>query len=632
MGVFVAALLLQVAPPSLQGQREPIKDWRYRLTVVNPQTRQEELSFDIAGEEATPIDLTRGREIFEVKGVRATYYTDPKPPRSTKVEKILIRARRARMDNAARVLHLQDLVQVERPGPAEDSPPTILSAPEAAVAFLAEVYCPACRSRGAAPGSCSLCGQPLRQRTAISITAPRSFDIAGAEGTVRGEGLHADDDMTEIRVDRHGYLEVVGDPQAFTRPGPAAGPRRLITQLACRGPLQIRELAPGRRTVLAREGVRLDRIDETGTQTALAEHMDIAMGSRIDPATLRGVPVLERVEAAGDVRLSAVLFADGRELAGRAEGMLIERRAFDDWETTRIALDGAPAEVALGATWVRAPRISLEQPFGAALFEEGVDARIAGLGAPGQPPVRLRSRRLAARLAPGGNDVEVIEADGDVRLEGLLAGSGGGRAEADRFVWDRPSATGHLQAARGVRFEQGATRVVAPFIALSDGGHSVRLQGPKQIVFVQERDGRRDEMRASCEGDILYDAGAGRIRMSDRCLIRTPDFRLSADRVDVTLDPLKRELASLSARGAVRAWRPAENVLLSGDRLAYDPARQEFRLRGTPQAVASAGRATTVQDEIVLYERPGPDGSPVRYTEMRGGARGVRIVIPEEPR
>jgi hypothetical protein len=629
---LAAVLACQVAPPALQGQHDPIRDWTYRRKETNPRTGIEEVTTEISGGEAIPIDLTRGKEVFEVREVRATYYTDPKPPRTTKVEKILIQARHARLDNRAGKLFLKELVRIERPGPTPDGAPSILTAPEAVVTFHPEFICSACGFKETKIGSCPLCGQPVRQRTAISVDAPRAFELVGPDGTVRGEGLEVDDDMADLRVERQGFLEVVGNPQALSQPGKAPALHRVISQLACRGPLHIRELAPGRRAITAREGVRLDRLDETGTETALADRMDITLGSRIDPATLRSVPVLERVEAAGDVRLNAVLFVEGRDVAARAESMRMDRRTFDDWETTRIVLEGAPAEVALGSTWVRSARISLEQPFGAALFEGGVEARISDLGTAGQPPVLLRSRTLAARLAPNANDVETLEAEGDVRLEGLLAAGGGGRAEADRFVWDRPAARGYLQASRVVRLEQGATRVLAPFIGLEDGGRSVLLQGPKQIVFVQEREGVRDELRASCEGDILYDAAAGRIRMRDRCLLRTADFRLSADRVDVELDPVKRQLASMSARGSIRAWRPAENVLLSGDRLAYDPVRQEFRLRGTPQAVASAGRAMTLQDEIILYETAAADGSRVRYTEMRGGGNGVRITIPEEPR
>ena len=628
----LAALALQVSPPDLKGQHQPIRDWTYRRREMNPRTGVEEVTAEIAGEEALPIDLTRGKEIFEVREVRATYYTDPKPPRTLKVEKILIRARRARMDNRSGLLLLQELVRVERPGPTPDSPPSVLTAPEAVVTFHPEYLCSVCGFREGTAGACPLCGQPIRQRTAMSVSAPRAFELAGPEGTVRGEGLVVDDDMADLKVDRHGFLEVVGDPQALSQPGRTSTTRRLVSQLSCRGPLRIRELAPGRRAISAREGVRLDRLGETGTETALADRMDITLGSRLDPATLRSEQVVERVEAAGDVRLIAVLFADGREVAARADTMRVEQQIFDDWESTQVGLEGVPAEVALGATRIRAARISLDHPFGAALFEGGVDARIADLGGPGQPPVSLRSRRLAARFTPRADDVEALEADGDVRLEGLLAGGGGGRAEADRFVWDRPGNRGYLQAPRAVRLEQGGTRVLAPFVLLQDGGRSVLLQGPKQIVFVQERDGVRDELRASCEGDILYDAAAGRIRLRDQCLLRTPDFRLAADRVDVELDPVKRQLAAMNARGGVRAWRPTENVLLSGDRLAYDPARQEFRLRGTPQAVATAGRARTLQDEIILYEADGPGGERVRYTEMRGGARGVRIVIPEDPR
>lgn len=615
------ALLLQVAPPVLQGKHEPIKDWKYVQKAINPKTGLEEITAELSGEEATPIDLRPKQEVFEVRGVNAVYYMDPRPPKTPKVEKVVMSARRARMDNAAGLLRLQEAVRVERPG-LDGAPATVLTAPEAAVRFLPEFVCSRCGARGPAKGSCAICSQVLSERMSISVEAPRDFELTGPDGTIRGERLSADEAMTDIHVDRHGFLEVVGDPQALAAGGPGTS-RRVITQLACRGPLQIRETAPGRRLVTAREGVRLDRLDETGTQTALADRMTISLGSRMDPLNLRSAPVLERVEAAGEVRLSGVTFADGREVSARAETMLLEREAFDDFETTRVRLDGAPVEVASGSTFVRAERVSLDQPFGAAFFEGSVDARVQALA--GDGPVLLRSRTLAARIAPGGGDVETLEANGDVRLEGLVGAGGGGRAAADRFEFDRATGRGLLTSPRVVRLELGSTLVLAPVVALRDAGKTVILQGPKRIVFVQEREGRRDELVASCEGDIVYDAAGGRMRMARGCRLRTPDFRLSAERVDVEIDPQRRELKAFTAREEVRVRRDLESVLLTGDRLYYDPVLKEFRLRGTPHAVAARDRATITAEEVVLIERGG-----VPMTELRGGARGVRILIPAE--
>jgi hypothetical protein len=624
---FLAALLLQVGPPAL-GTHEPIKDWKYLKSELNPKTSREEVSAEITGEEATPIDLTRGREIFEVKGVAATYYLDPRPPRTDKVETILMSARRARMDNAAGVLRLQERVRVERPGPP-GMPPSILTAPEAVVTFHPEFVCSKCGARGAAKGSCAVCSRPFSQRTSISILAPRDFQLAGPEGTIRGEHLVADEAMTDIAVDRHGFFEVVGDPQNLTKPaGPVGSLRRVINQLSSRGPLQILETSPGRRTVTAREGVRLDRLDETGTQTALADRMVITLGSKVDSATLKSAPMVERVEAAGDVHLSGVTFVDGREVSARADAMLLERQDLDDFEITRIRLEGSPVDVATGPTSVRAARVSLEQPFGAAFFEGGVDARIHGFTGAGAAPVLLRSRTLAARMNPRGDDVETLEANGDVRLEGLVGAGGGGRAAAERFVFDRATGRGRLESPRVVRLELGATLILAPVVALQDAGRTVILQGPKRIVFAQEHDGRRDEMAASCEGDIVYDAGAGRMRMVQACRLRTSDFRLTAERVDVEIDSDKRELKAFTAKQDVRVRRDAENVLLSGNRLYYDPSRREFRLRGSPHAVATQGRATMTTEEIVLIERTDAAGESIPTTELRGGAQGVRILIP----
>jgi hypothetical protein len=115
------------------------------------------------------------------------------------------------------------------------------------------------------------------------------------------------------------------------------------------------------------------------------------------------------------------------------------------------------------------------------------------------------------------------------------------------------------------------------------------------------------------------------MRMARGCRLRTPDFRLTAERVDVEIDPQRRELKAFTAREEVRVRRDLESVLLTGDRLFYDPVLKEFRLRGTPHAVATRDRATITAEEVVLVERAG-----VPLTELRGGARGVRILIPGE--
>jgi ABC-type transport system substrate-binding protein len=67
----------------------------------------------------------------------------------------------------------------------------------------------------------------------------------------------------------------------------------------------------------------------------------------------------------------------------------------------------------------------------------------------------------------------------------------------------------------------------------------------------------------------------------------------------------------------------AEDVAFPFD-LYRDPAV------GSPHAVATQGRATITTDEIVLIERVDADGNMVPTTELRGGAQGVRILIPGE--
>ena len=261
-----------------------------------------------------------------------------------------------------------------------------------------------------------------------------------------------------------------------------------------------------------------------------------------------------------------------------------------------------------------------------------VQSRLIRLPSPVANMLRLRCKTLESRMGPGRKEPELLDARGDVEIDGLPGAEGqpGGRASAERFVWNAVEGRGRLESARAARIEQAGNVIAAPQIFLSDGGSSALLCGPKQVRFVQERDGRREEVRISSEGPLLYDAGAGRVKLEDRCSVRTTDFRFFADRIDATLTPGGRGLNSLVASGRVHGGRPVDNLSLRGDRLVYDPVRRELRLTGYPYAVASSGEARLLQDTLVFTESAvGQNGEKTRMMEMRGGGRGVTIIIPQ---
>lgn len=247
----------------------------------------------------------------------------------------------------------------------------------------------------------------------------------------------------------------------------------------------------------------------------------------------------------------------------------------------------------------------------------------------------LSAERLAARAAPrapAGWELRDVEATGRVVLSGLLPGEGqaAGRAEAERFRWDLAAQRGILESPRFVRVVQGTNTILAPRVVVEDGGATVILKGPKEIVFAQPAEnGPAEEYRATAEGDVVLQSGSGRIRMERACTLRTKEFRMTCDRIEALLGKGGGGLQSLRAFGNVRAERPGDGIHLYGDRMVYDPVKKEVELFGSPFAVADGSRMVSYQERLVFYERAnGKPGETVRFMEMRrGSGPGIRITL-----
>jgi hypothetical protein len=429
-------------------------------------------------------------------------------------------------------------------------------------------------------------------------------------------------------VARHGYLELIGRPDAVARRDPKAVPRRMISQLACRGPLTITEQGEKGAGALiqAREDVRLDKIDETGTTTARAQEADIVV-----VRTPLGREIRE-LRARGRVEFDGVSFSDGMGVTATGASLLWTHVGLTFWSEDQARIEGSPATARIGGSEIRARSMLLEGPDGNGLFEGDVTASLLQ----GDRRIEVASRRLRARArprAPAGWELREFEADGDVVLSGILPGEGKapGRAEAERFRWNLAEQRGILEAARFVRIVQGTNTILAPRVVIEDGGSTVVLKGPKEIRFSQPaaEGAPAEELRASAEGDAVLYAGSGRIRMERACSIRTKEFRMTCDRVDALLEKEGGGVRSLRAAGNVRAQRPLDGVSLYGDRLSYDPVRRELEIFGSPFAVADQGRMVSQQERLVFFERTnGKPGSTVRYVEMRRGALpGIKITL-----
>src|SRR6185503_17107166 len=183
------------------------------------------------------------------------------------------------------------------------------------------------------------------------------------------------------------------------------------------------------------------------------------------------------------------------------------------------------------------------------------------------------------------------------------------KAEADVFEWDTAVQHGWMGATPLVRITQGPSTITAPMVVLEAPDIYV-LKGPKQVHLIQDREGVKEDYFAACDGDLVLDQRSRRLTLRDRCVIRTKDMLLHSDRVNAVLSPPgpNQGLESMQALGRVSALRRENHTTLYGDRLAYQFKDQNIR----------------------VYDKINPrTGQMTRYTEMNGGAEGLRIEVEE---
>ncbi len=630
--ILALLALLAVQQPPLS--KDPIRDWMYQRKEINPRTGREEVTVILQGAEAVPLDLTKGREIFQVRGAAARYFTEPRKP-GDKSEEIRISAERARMDNAARVLELKDRVRVEK---ADGS---LLSTPSALLRFHSRWVCPACGTLEEKAGLCPDHNTERREKTTIDLECDRDFELLRPDGIIRGELLSADDAIRELKILRNGFLELSGEPASIA--GAATGPvlpplRAAFTQVHSKGPLHLRE-GDGQTVVRGSEGIRVDRIDAKGTMTLTARQGTVVAALKEDPVTLRKTLVPRLVDASGDVKLDGSTFGDGASHFVSGETLLWEIDPQQDYtfDLARLSSPDGALELRTGSNVLRSRRLILDRSSGLALFEGQVQGRLSTQKNPKAPPMELACDHLSTRLSdpePGvRRGISFLEATGHVVLGGLMDRDGAepGRAEADRFVWDAVEERGLLEARPVVRILRGRSVITAPRIVL-ESPELIVLKGPKHVRMIQESEGKTEEYRATCEGDLILDQVTGLLKMRDDCLLKTGDLQMRAGRIDAVLGTAGRGLESLLARGDVRIRRLKDGTNLYGERLVFKPADQSFTLHGSPYAVADTGRTLMVQERIQVYEKPAGDGQRVRYTEMIGGKDGLRIVIEDKGR
>jgi hypothetical protein len=643
--------------------KDPIKDWKYTRKDVRHDPKAgkdvEEVSAILVGEEAIPVNFDK--KIFDLRGVTARYFTEP--ARGKPSEEIVVVSDRGRYDHEARILKFDDHVRVTKKNDDKQPPlpDTVLNASHAMLHFNRMYECPTCRKKlpfppppQKAPGKCARHGDVLKEVTVTSVEVEGEFDLAGPEGILSGEGLVTDDAINrEYHITKNGFIEFGGDAASFQlekkaplSPAPAPIPEARFAQIFSRGPLHITG-PENERIIQGQDGMRVDRIDPTGTLTVEGREMTIVALRHIDPQTQKLTPPdIRNVDAKGKVEMQGVIFEDGSSFHTKSETLnrtLVPNADPKKEEIEKIVLKSTEIPVFLesGPNEIQARTVTITREKGTSggdsVFEEVLDSKLRV----GEQKFALKCDRLTTHAEPtttGRTDLRDLKAEGRVVLGGLMSDPAAaakgdtGEARADFFTWDVPKSRGRLEAKPFVRITQGPSTIVAPMVLL-ESPEIIVLKGPKQINLLQERDGVKEEYRATCDGDLVMDQKAHRLWMRDRCVIRTKEMLLKSDRVNAILTEDGKALESLVALGKVHAVRQADGTNIYGDRLAYRFKDQDLRVYGSPYAVADTGRTTARQEQIRVYEKKNPKtGQMIRYTEMVGGSDGVRIEIVEKPR
>jgi len=676
---LLTLLLLRPQEPQ-QLPKEPVHDWKYQLKDLrkDPKTGAEieEVTLLIEGKEAIPVSVTRGREIFNLQGVDARYFTTAGKGDETSRE-IKVKADRGRIDQGARTLKLDDNVRVVRKGnPLTQELDTILLTPSALLHFNTMYQCPQCRRIFGAQGHCPDHGQELRETTITSVETDREFELTGPEGILSGEALVTDDALRkEYHIARKGFVEFGGNVSSTGERQTKEDAQTRFTQIYSVGPLHISG-PEDQRVVQGEGGVRVDHIDQTETLTLQARTLHIDTIRRWD-LSAAGPVEARKTDARGDVVLDGSSFADGESFHATSDALVRNyvpdpdpKKHLDRTDLTAAA----PRIVSLtrGKSRIdsRSARIDrAEDGSGLSTFEEVLRSDLVA----GTQHFNLAAARLVVKAEPdasGKAEIRTLDASDHVILGGLMPGAKAespsgpedpGEALADLFHWDMRSMRGWLEARPFVRITQGSSLIVAPRVLLESPDIFV-LKGPKQVKLLEAREGKKEEYRATCDGDMIIDLQSNRLIMRNNSQVRIKDLTktedawspqdtwispdalksqgllksqemlLTADRINGVLSPGGRGLESLLALGRVHAIREADHTNLYGDRLAYRFIDQDLRVYGGPLAVADAGHTMATQEEIRVYQKPHPKtGLPVRYTEMIGGGNGVHIEIVERP-
>lgn len=448
----------------------------------------------------------------------------------------------------------------------------------------------------------------LRTEGPVRITDP--------EVALTGIGFEGDDTLKQITILSSGALQITGRPADLKQPGPRPprGPNSILTRLSCAGPLSIRDLGtemPGPHRYMrlsATDNVVLEREEagrrtQTTAKSALIYLIHLRTGG-VEPLSVALRGAIETTDS------------DGAKM--RAEKL--------DWESRDdlLRLSGAPEVVLLRqGQSVMARQAVIDRWAGRAVFTGNPHALVSPAGEGSALNLSAQELEMLLTTVGGRQQASSLRASGDVALEGELDPSAGPIvARGSVFTWNILENQGSLQGSPFARIDRGRSLVQSPEIFF-EGRTMFVLKGPKRLHFVHQPKPKPGEaaqapivLRASCRGDVVYDAGQRLVTLADDCVVSTPDMRMEARRLHLRLSAEGDDLEALRGFGGVKIDR--QGLRLSGDSLLYEPDRDMIEVRGEPYAVASMKGLESRNGILRLDQATG-------RIEFEGGRYGGRI-------
>jgi hypothetical protein len=433
----------------------------------------------------------------------------------------------------------------------------------------------------------------------------RLFGAPQPEFELVGDEFEFDAASNVFTAGKKGRIRVTGRPQLSPDQKPSRKKSADPAELRCEGQLRLRSLgsidpeAPTTLHITAEKDVVIERRTKETVTRVFCDSASIYLA--VPPRKLKGDATPQAAVLKGNVRLEG----DGGFSAAADR---LEWNHHDDV----FRLKGAPlVEVTQGRQRLVAREVLVDR------WNRTVDFKgdIAATFMPARAAPGAERAGGMMTLTPGALQLKTdaagrpyaVHASKGVRLSNPLATGDALEADGTEFEWDFHTGEGALRGSPFARIRQGVNLVIAPLVTFRGDAFDESLmviKGPKLIKFFIESKppvnpnaalvdaalglgalqqkprepalnssavllesslglaglhriaGRKDavtDLVISCDGDAVFDQQSHFVKLVDRCLVRTQDSTLTADRLFVFLAENGKSFDRVIGLGSVRA-------------------------------------------------------------------------------